>query len=240
MAYCIDWRSLAGAAALAVAVTPASAQEASPLVYGIVVEQFEYRASNDNDLLAWDGDAIIGRDEWKFRLQSEGEYDRDESLFETLENQLLVQYMIADFFDAKAGVRFDTPKGPDRVYGVLGIQGLAPQWFEVDVDLFVSEKGDLSARIDVDYELLITNRLILTPTVEVDFAASDDKAVGVGAGLVSSEIGLRLSYDLIDRAFSPYIGVHYEQKYGETADLARDDGEGAEEVYVVFGAKLFF
>jgi copper resistance protein B len=235
-----SWRSLVGAAGLAVAASPAFAQEPPPLIYGIIVEQLEYRASNDHDILAWDGDAIVGRDEWKLRLQSEGEYDRDASSFETLENQLLVQYMVSDFFDAKAGVRFDTPHGPDRTYAVLGLQGLAPQWFEVDLDLFVSEKGDVSTRLDVDYELLITNRLILTPTVEVNLAASDDKPVGVAAGLVSTEIGLRLSYDLIDRAISPYVGVHYEQRYGESADLVRDEGEPAEEVYLVAGFKLLF
>ncbi|MCB1807253.1 MAG: copper resistance protein B, partial [Candidatus Competibacteraceae bacterium] len=104
----------------------------------------------------WDGDAFVGTDEWKLRLQSEGEYIKGPDVFETLENQLLVQRLVSDFFDIKAGVRFDTPDGPDRTYAVIGIQGLAPQWFEVDADLFISEKGDVSARLDVDYELLIT------------------------------------------------------------------------------------
>jgi copper resistance protein B len=132
---------------------------------------------------AWDGDVVVGRDEWKLRLQSEGEYERDESAFETLENQLLLQRPILEFFDIKAGLRLDTPEGPDRVFGVLGLQGLAPQWFEVDADLFLSERGDFSARLDVEYELLITNHLILTPSVEVDFAFSEDRGIGVGSGL---------------------------------------------------------
>jgi copper resistance protein B len=239
-----SWRTSVLALLVVIAIPvlsdAAAAQEAPPLIYGVQIEQFEHRLSNDNDFWAWDGDAILGRDEWKLRLQSEGEYDRDAKRFETLENQLLVQYMVSDFFNAKAGVRFDTPRGSDRTFAVLGLQGLAQQWFEVDLDLFVSDRGDLSARLDLDYELLITNRLILTPTVEIDVAASDDRAVGVAAGLVSSEVGLRLSYDLIDRALAPYVGVLYEQKYGQSAKLARADGEHAEEVYLVAGIKLLF
>lgn len=99
--------------------------------------------------------------------------------------------------------------------------GLAPQWFEVDADLFVSETGDGSARLDVEYEGLLTNRLILTPSLELNAAFSEDREIEVGRGFSSAEIGLRLSYDLIDRAVAPYIGVAYERKLGKTADFAK-------------------
>lgn len=232
--------SAQGALALLLAAAPAAAMERSPLVYGLQLEQLEYRIGDDDGVLAWDGDAIVGRDEWKLRLQSEGEYELEADDFEVLENQLLVQRMVSDFFDAKLGVRFDTPKGPDRVYGVLGLQGLAPQWIELDADLFVSEKGDVSARLDLDYELLITNHLVLTPTAEVDFAFSEDRAIGVASGLNAVELGLRLSYDLLDRAVAPYVGLHYERKLGNTADLARQEGEDTEDVYLVLGLRLLF
>lgn len=163
---------------LAVPAMPAAAQERPPLIYSITLEQLEYRAGDETDLLTWDGDLVVGTDEWKLRLQSEAEYDRSDSGFETLENQLLVQRPLWDFFDVKAGLRFDTPTGPNRVYGVLGLQGLAPQWFEVDADLFLSERGDASMRLDVEYELLFTNRLILTPSAEVGFAFSNDREMG--------------------------------------------------------------
>ena len=86
-----------------------------------------------------------------------GEYEIEEQAYETLENQLVGQIPISKFFDAKAGVRFDTPEGPDRTYALLGIAGLAPQWFEVDANLYVSKDGDSSAEIDAEYELLFTN-----------------------------------------------------------------------------------
>lgn len=229
-----------GLLCLAASSFPATAQEKSPLFYSVTLEQFEYRFGDESDVGAWDGDAIIGRDEWKLRLQSEGEYQRKSSSFETLENQFLIQVPVSDFFDAKAGVRVDTPKGPDRVYGVLGLQGLAPQWFEVDADLFLSERGDFSARLDVDYELLLTNRLILTPSLEADFAFSEDRAIGVGSGLGKVELGARLSYDLVDRTVAPYIGVHFEQLYGPRKRFARKEGESADSLFFVSGIRFRF
>ena len=232
----------ASALSLAILLLPqvASAQKESQVYYGIMLEQLEHRWGDDGDVLAWDGDALIGTDEWKLRWQSEGEFGREEDEFETLENQLLVQRMISDFFDLKAGVRHDSPEGPDRTYAVLGLQGLAPQWFEVDADLFVSENGDPSARLDVDYELLITNRVILTPTAEINFAFADDPEIGVGSGLSSAELGLRLSYDVLYRAVAPYVGVSYERQFGETADFTRERDEETEEFFVVAGVRLMF
>lgn len=219
----------------------AHAVDKKPLVfYGTSVEQLEYRFGEDGDVMAWDGDAFVGTDEWKLKLQSEAEYEDREDKFETLENQIFVQRLIGTFWDAKAGVRFDTPDGPDRTYAIVGLHGLAPQWFEVDADLFVSEKGDASARLDLDYELLLTNWLILTPTAEVDFAFSDDHEVGVGAGISTAEVGLRLSYDILDRTVSPYIGTHYERKFGETGRLAEADGEDKDAWFFVTGVRLLF
>ncbi len=236
---------LLGAAFLAALTLPlgqAAAQEKDFIFYGVSFEQFEFREGIDDsgEVLAWDGDAFVGNDEWKLRLVSEGEYETDEEVFEVLEHQLVVQRLATDFFDVKAGVRYDAPVGPNRFYGVVGLHGLAQQWFEIDADLFLSEKGDFSARLDADYELLITNRWILTPSAEIDFAFSDDKAIGVEAGFVSAEVGLRLSYDLVDRAISPYVGVHYERLLGSSADLARDDGEAVDGLFLVAGVKILF
>ncbi len=231
---------VAGALTPAISSTPVSAQETQFIAYGTTFEQLEYRRSSDSNVLAWDGDAFIGTDEWKLVWQTEGEYATEPDEFETLENQFLVTRLITDFFDLKAGIRYDSPAGEDRLFGVLGLQGLAPQFIEVDTDLFFSEKGDVSARLDLDYEILITNRVILTPTAEIDFAFSDDEEIGVGAGLASTEFGLRLSYDLIDRAIAPYIGMFYERVYFETADFARNEGEDVDELFGVVGAKIRF
>jgi copper resistance protein B len=210
-------------------------------VWGAQFEELEYRYSdNDEEIGVWDADFFYGTDNFKARLLTSGEYSFEEQAYEALENQLVGQIPISDFFDAKAGIRFDTPEGPDRTYAVLGVAGLAPQWFEIDANFYVSKDGDTSAALDAEYELLFTNYWILSATLDATVAFSEDKEIGVGTGLVSTETGLRLSYDLIDRAFSPYVGVVHERKYGNTADFARADGGSTEDWFAVIGARLTF
>lgn len=203
-------------------------------------DQLEYRVGDGSNVAAWDLEAWVGGDYWKLALESEGEYVTRSGQFETLENQLVVRRMVSDFFDAKAGIRVDTPAGPDRVYGVIGFEGLAQQWFEVDGDLFLSEKGDLSARFSAEYDILLTNWLVLQPVAEINLAASDDREIGQGQGITDIEAGLRLRYDLIDRTVAPYVGVHWERKLGETASLARSEGEDIDAVRIVAGVGLMF
>jgi len=198
------------------------------------------RGDAGEKLLVWNGDAFIGTDELKLRWLSQGEYDTKGSKLESVENRLVLQAPVTDFFDVKAGIRADTPKGKSRLYGVLGLTGLAKQWIEVDADLFVSDKGDASARLDAEYEMLLTNQITLTPSIDLDVAFSDDQKMGIGSGLSSAEVGLRLSYDILDRAISPYLGVVWERKFGKTADFARDEGEDIEAWFVAIGVKVLF
>ncbi|SDG36975.1 copper resistance protein B [Thalassobaculum litoreum] len=211
---------------------------AEPLIYGLQVEQAERRFDDGSDLYAWDFDALVGTDELKLIWRSEAEYLTEGSRFEKLENQLRLQTPISTFFDAVVGVRLDTPRGEDRAYGVIGVKGLAPQWFELDADLYVGETSFV--RIEAEYEGLITNRITLTPSLELDTPLGDDADLGVGAFAPILEVGARLSYDLLDRAVAPYIGVHYERRFGETADLTRAEGEQRDNLFFVVGTKMLF
>ncbi|BDW89357.1 copper resistance protein B [Thalassospira tepidiphila] len=237
-----DLMMIASGAALTLGTVPGVGMAAEAKVYyGFQAEQLEYRISDESEKrLVWDADAFVGTDELKLRWQGEGERDLDADSYEKLENRFVLQTPISDFFDAKGGVRIDTPEGADRWYGTVGVVGLAPQWFEVDADLFVSETGDGSARLDVEYEGLLTNRVTLTPSFEINVAFSEDREIEVGKGLSSAEFGLRLSYDLIDRAIVPYVGVAYERKFGDTADFAKHDGEDYEATYLVTGLRVMF
>lgn len=225
----------------ALAQTGTMADPHRPVYYGFAMEELEYRYSDrGEELLAWDGDAFLGTDELKARWIARGEYALEEDAFENLENQLVAQTPVSDFFDAKAGVRFDTGEGPDRTYAVVGVVGLAPYWFEVDASLYASDEGDVSAEFDAEYELLLTNRLILAASLDATLAFSEDREIGLGRGLSSTEAGLRLSYDLIDRSFSPYVGVVHERKYGDTRDFAEAAGGHQEDWFAVAGARLLF
>lgn len=223
------------APALVAIATPATAQS---VFYGFQAEQAEIRFNNGEEILAWDFDAVIGTDELKFVWRSEAEYSLDEEEFETLENQFRLATPISPFFDAIAGIRIETPEGNDRIDGVVGIHGLAQQWIEVDADLFVSE--DPSIRLEAEYEGLITNQITFTPSIEIEIPLTDDRSRGFGNFAPIIEIGARLSYDLIDRAVSPYIGVHYEFATGESGRLAQAGGGNKDEFFFVVGSRFIF
>ena len=229
----MNGRLIALAAASALLASPLSA---GPVFYGLDAEQLEIRLNDGSEVLAWDFDAMIGTDEVKFILRSEAEYDFDEDAFEKLESQFRVAVPVSPFFDAVAGVRVETPEGDDRVDGVVGLHGLAKQWVEIDADLFISD--DPSIRLEVDYEALITQRLILTPAIEVEIPLTDDPDRNFGDFAPIIEIGARLSYDLIDRSVAPYVGVHYELATGESGRRAQADGEKKDDLFFVAGVRL--
>ena len=226
-------------AALALFPLSATAVHAEQLIWGVQIDHLEYRVGDkDTDVLAWEGDAIVGTDELKFVLRNEGEFETASDKMEKLETQFRLQKPVTTFFDAVAGIRVDTPDGPDRVHGVVGLHGLAPQWFEIDADFFVSDHP--AFRFEAEYEALITNRLILTQSFVIDLPFTDDRAIETGAWGPTMEIGARLSYDLIDRAVAPYVGVHYERAFGETNDLLEADGKNGDDLFFVAGLRLMF
>ena len=116
---------------------------------------------------------------------------------------------------------------------------MAPYWFEVDANIFLSDEGDLSARLEVDYDLLFTQRLILQPRAELNVAFSNDSEIGAGSGFSDLELGLRLRYEIV-REIAPYVGLHWERKFGNTADFARDEGEDIDSIFLVAGMRLWF
>lgn len=219
---------------------PVSAEKMDDQLFTLVkIDQLEYRSQDGNDLVSWEGQGRIGNDDHKLALKTEGEYELNVDRFENAEFQLLYQRRISDFFDAQIGVRHDLEPDPSRTFGVIGINGLAPQWFETDASFFVSHKGDASARLEAEYDILFTQRLILEPSAEINIAFSDDRETGVGAGVSDIELGLRLRYE-IEREIAPYIGINWERKIGRTSDFARDEGEDDNVFSVVVGLRIFF
>lgn len=212
---------------------------AEQLIYGFQAEQLEIRRVDGNDAFVWDFDALMGSDEMKLVWRSEGERVQGNGTFTSLENQLRLQFPVSTFFDAVVGVQANTPDGlPERYNAVVGVKGLAPQWFEIDADLYLSDHS--FARFEGEYEAMLTNSLILVPSLELTVPLKDDPAYDQAAGGVTVEAGLRLSFDLIDRAVSPYLGVNYEKSFGGTADMIEASGEKNGEFAVVFGTRLLF
>lgn len=208
--------------------------------WNVTAERIEYRFAEDEEVLALEGDATYGTDNLTVRYEVEAEYELESDELEAPKNQLVLQKPISAFFDAKAGVGYADLGEEERFYGVIGVHGLAPQWFEADADITLSESGDVAFLFEAEYEALITNRIILTPSFEMELGATDDDDIGLGQGFRKIEVGARLSYDLIDRAVAPYIGVHYERLLGETSSIAKSNGEDNDGLFGVIGVKISF
>lgn len=200
-------------------------------------DRVEYRAREGGDGYLWDVQGYYGGDIDKLWFKSEGEGSFDEEI-EGAEVQALYSRAIAPFFDLQAGVRQDfAPR--DRTYAVIGIQGLAPYQFEIDAAAFLSSKGDLTARIEAELDQRITQRLILQPRAEVNLSARDIPELGIGSGLDTVELGIRLRYEFA-REFAPYIGVEQEWRVGQSADYARANGEDPSVTNYVIGLRFWF
>ena len=202
-----------------------------------LAERFEYRARKGRDGFLWDADAWYGGDIDKLWLKSEGEGAFGEGV-EEAEVQALWSHAIGPWFDLQTGIRQDFT-GPKRTYGVLGVQGLAPYLFHVDGALFLSNKGDLTAKAEAELDQRITQRLILQPRAEVTLSAQDVPELGIGAGLDGVEAGLRLRYEFV-REFAPYVGIAQEWKLGGSADYARAAGDDPSVTSFVLGLRFWF
>lgn len=204
----------------------------------LLIDRFEYRAQRGRDGYAWDGEGWYGGDYDRLWVKSEGEGGFGAAL-ESAEVQLLWSHAIDPWFNLQTGLRYDIRPTPDRAHFAVGIQGLAPYFIEVDAALFLSDRGDLTARLEAEYDQRITNRLILQPRTEIEFAAQDAPSDGIGAGLSSIDAGLRLRYEIVPE-IAPYLGVEYERKIGKTARLARGAGEDVGGWRLVFGTRAWF
>ena len=205
-------------------------------------EQLEFASTSDTGAAVWDVQGWIGGDYNRFWFKSEGARAKRAGAGE-FEVQALYSRLIAPYWDFQAGVRYDRQLGAgsnlQRAYLVVGFEGLAPYWWEMDPALFISEDGDVSARVTASYDLLMTQRLILQPEVEINFAASTVEEWGVGSGLNDLSLSLRLRYE-IRREFAPYLGVSWFQRFGETADLARRRGDDVAELAILGGFRIWF
>jgi copper resistance protein B len=204
----------------------------------LLVDRLEARIRDGRDGYAWDAQGWYGGDIDKLWVKTEGEGEFGGGV-EAAEVQALWSHAIGPFFDLQAGLRYDIRPRPDRGYLVLGVQGLAPYWFEVDAAAFLSDKGDLTARVEAEYDQRITQKLILQPRVEFDLAAQDVPELGIGSGLSTAELGIRLRYEFKPQ-FAPYVGVEYERALGDTADFRRAGGEDVGGWSVLLGVRAWF
>lgn len=208
-----------------------------PMLTMLVIDQLEIRDTDGDNPLVWDAEGWVGKDLDKFWIKTEGEYVDDR--VEEMELQLLYSRAIAPFWDLQLGWRRDIRPDPDRDWVAFGVKGLAPYFFDIDAALFLGSAGRTAARLQAEYEVMLTQRLILTPELELNLYGKNDADTGIGSGFSNIEAGLRLRYE-IRREFAPYVGVNWTRLYGNTADYARAEGEDIDDLHLVLGVRVWF
>lgn len=209
----------------------------------VLVDQLEYRMKEGADTIRWDAVGWYGGDYDRLWIKTEGDWRTTGERGGEAEAQALYGRLIAPYWDMQIGLRCDQYSGTDfdrsRSFLVLGLQGLAPYWFELEPAFFISQDGDVSGRLTATYDMLLTQRLVLQSRFDIDAAVQSVEKFGVGAGVNAIGVGLRLRYEII-REVAPYLGIHYLGRTGETADIARTKGERADEVALVAGLRIWF
>ena len=203
----------------------------------LLVDRLERVDLDEGSSGAYDVQAWFGRNYDRLVLKAEGEVANGR--LEDANTELFWGHAVAAYWDTQLGLRHDSGEGPNRNWLALGIQGLAPYWFEIDATAYAGEGGRTALNLEVEYELLLTQRLVLQPRIETDFYGKDDPARGIGNGWSSSAVGLRLRYEF-RREFAPYVGVEWNRKHGETADIARNGDESVSDTHWVAGVRFWF
>lgn len=207
-------------------------------VYKILIDQLETRVRRGADGYFLNGEAWYGGDINKVWFKTEIEGDFGERP-EQAEVQALWSRAVNPWFDLQSGIRYDAQPDSGRVHLVLGVQGLAPYWIEVDGAAFLSDRGDVTARFEAEHDIRITQKLVLQSRIELDFALQDIPDEDLGAGLAVAEFGARLRYH-ITQQFSPYIGVEYDRAFGDTRRFRQLADEDLGSFSLVAGARLWF
>lgn len=203
----------------------------------VLADQLEWQGSSTERGISWDSVGWVGKDRDRFWFRAEGTRLGDSDVYDTHVHALYGR-AIARWWDVVAGVRQDIHPGASRSWLAVGVQGLAPQWFEVEATAYVGTNGHLELRVQTEYDLRLTNRLLLQPVAELDLRSAADPAQEVGAGLGGTDVGLRLRY-LIRRELAPYVGVVWHRTYFGTADIARLRGEPISGARLVVGLRLW-
>ncbi len=205
----------------------------------VLIDSIEASFGDGEEGYSWNAQGWIGGDINRFWWKTEGEGAFDGKLHDA-EAQALYSRAVAPFWDVQAGVRQDfRPDGDDTTHLTVGVQGVAPYWFEMSAAAFLSTEGDLTARAEAEYDQRITQKWVLQPAVEIALSANDIPELEMGSGLTSVTAGLRLRYE-IRKEFAPYVGVEWSRSFGDTADYARARGEDTDATRLVVGIKAWF
>jgi copper resistance protein B len=202
-----------------------------------IADELEWQDADAGSTLAWDLSGWAGGDVDRLAFRSEGE--RTDGHTEEAELQLLWSHAIGPWWETVAGVRQDFKPGSPQTWAAFGVQGMPLYGLETEATAFLGEGGQSALRLEAEYDLLLTQRLVLQPTAELNLYGRTDESRGIGSGLSNASVGLRLRYE-INRQFAPYVGVSWSRTYGNSAELQRAEGEDTSEARLVAGIRFWF
>lgn len=205
--------------------------------YFVLFDQFEWQSGRGPDAFSWDTKGWVGQDRSRFWFRSEG--DRSSGRTDQAQTHLLYGRAVARWWDVTAGMRLDTLPETPRTALALGVQGLAPYRFDVEASAYIEPSGRTHVRVETEYDMLITNRLVLQPLLEFEVYGRADRERRIGAGLSTAELGLRVRYEF-RREVAPYVGIVWTRRFFGTADLARDVGDSASLTRLAIGLRTWF
>jgi copper resistance protein B len=203
----------------------------------LLIDQLEAFHGSDANGQAWEAEGWYGNDRDKLWLRTEGE--RSGGTLEDADLEVFWNRNVATFWSTQLGARHDFAKGPSRTWAAFGVQGLAPYWFGLEATGYVGQSGRTAARLRAEYEMFLTQRLILQPEVEANLYGKDDPARRTGSGFSDLQFALRLRYE-VTRQFAPYVGLSWNRRVGTTADYAREDHQSLLDRQIVAGVRFWF
>jgi len=207
----------------------------------VMLDQLEWRNGDMGEPRAtWDAQGFYGGDYDKLWIKTEGKYvSKGQAGIHDASVEVLWDRVISKWWNLQVGGRQDVGPGQSRTWAALGVQGLAPQWFQTEATVYASDEGRTAARLKAQYDLLLTQRLVLQPFAEANFYGRSDPGQQIGSGLSDLEISVRLRYEL-RRELAPYAGVVWVRRFGGTADLVRSAGGDASDLELIAGLRVWF
>lgn len=205
--------------------------------FQVLFDQLEWQFVHGEPGSRWDSRSWIGGDVHRIFVRTEG--DAVDGALDAAEAHLLYGRSISPWWDVVAGVRFDARPKPSHTWFAAGIQGMAPQFLDVQATMYLGTSGHVAARLEVEHDMLLTQRLVLQPLVELSLSGSDDPDRGIGAGLSTAEVGFRFRYEF-KREVAPYAGIVWHRKLFGTGDFARQRNGDPGGWHLVSGLRFWF
>ena len=210
----------------------------------ILFDRFEYTRTNDEENIGvWDMIGWYGGDTYRLYFKSEGENKQDDGEPTDLERaELLASKLIAPFWEFQAGIGTRGTLSSEsnmENYAVISLYGVAPYQFEMDNSIVINEDGDVSFSVEAEYEIRVTQTSFLQPRLALAGSLSESERFDRPSGFNSIRIGLRYRYEFA-REFAPYAGIYWSRSLGNSADIARKNGESVSETGLVVGARFWF